>query len=106
VSQGACKDTSTCYSIFTIGLEEPIAGLETAVHIFPNPSAGTFNFLSNAQNKVASIRVFDLKGQDIQEINSINENLVVLDLPAEGGVYFVSIIMEDGQRITKKLVKL
>jgi len=106
VSQGACKDTSTCYSIFTIGLEEPNAGLETAVHIFPNPSAGTFNFLSNAQNKVESIRVFGLKGQGIQEINSINENSVVLDLPAEGGVYFVSITLQNGQRITKKLVKL
>ncbi|SCY43806.1 Por secretion system C-terminal sorting domain-containing protein [Nonlabens sp. Hel1_33_55] len=75
---------------------------EMAINIYPNPSTGLFTIDSD---QPVSYKVFNLNGQLINEsATSISNNTVDISNAAKG-LYFIKLNTNDGQTITKKLIK-
>lgn len=70
--------------------------------LYPNPSNGEFTLL-NIDAK--QIRVIDLNGRIIKEIQNNNHNVLSFDLSNESnGVYTISIIREQGVQTLKLII--
>lgn len=73
--------------------------INTQVSIYPNPSNGLFNVVST--DKIEKVRILNIGGQLIREVNS-NMNSVEMDIQdVMPGVYIISIKTEKGQAIGK-----
>ncbi|MCT4603051.1 MAG: endonuclease [Marinifilum sp.] len=68
---------------------------------YPNPATREIK-LTNI-DKVVSIHITNLTGRNIMEVKSPNTSISIGNLPK--GMYFVTFISNDGNRITKKLLK-
>jgi len=76
--------------------------------IFPNPVQSQLNLVFNNESPAAIIRVYNQIGQAMTEISLISSNDNSHQLNVNGfpdGVYFVSIRLENGKRISRKFVK-
>ena len=87
VTQSGCSDTSSCYTVLPIGINEINASAKVA--LFPNPTAdGIVNVtLSNPQGKLV---VTNVMGQVVLE-QAIQANKFDIDLSGfENGMFFVN----------------
>lgn len=72
----------------------------SAIQIYPNPTSGGLR-IRNEELGIRNVRVFDMTGRLIQEINNINSTELEVDLTNFAkGVYFINV---DGK--TMKVVK-
>lgn len=100
ITLNGCSDTSTCYTITTASIE---SNTIKGVKIYPNPSSGlvfinTQEFLENAK-----IKVMDITGKLLLELNNQNGNDFTIDLSSlSSSIYIIEIT--EGDR--KYLVKL
>lgn len=78
---------------------------ETQIEIFPNPTSGRFTF-NTGNEKFVEVKVIDALGETVDaKMVSANSNME-LDLSNfPNGIYFVQIVLENGNRVTKKVVK-
>ena len=77
------------------------------ISIYPNPTDGVFyiDFL-NQTNPNAEIRVFDLRGQLIQKVNSLAKDRIEMDLSRlTKGTYLV-VIQNSEKVIKRKIVRM
>lgn len=72
------------------------------ISIFPNPSNGTFTI--KGIEGISSIEVLNSLGQTVQTIDSNINSIVKIDLSNRKGVYFVKLMDETGDLITKKVI--
>jgi len=72
------------------------------IEVFLNPSTGVFKIQSDS--KIVSIQIIDLHGKLVKsELNSIDS---IIDLTNQSsGIYFVRILNEQGEWVSKKLIK-
>lgn len=76
--------------------------LDKTVHIAPNPSNGLFNLITpDPSLQIASINVFSTSGQAL--LQQSNPLVDLSNQPA--GLYWVVIYFENGQRVSKRLIK-
>jgi hypothetical protein len=80
---------------------------EKSVNVYPNPGTGLFfvNF-SNGANKVQSIRIVNMMGQQLSnvQVNNINSNTLSFNLDGQAaGVYMIHITTPQGA-IIKQVV--
>ena len=68
--------------------------------IYPNPTAGNLN-VELIKSTISSIEVYNLTGQKISESKDDEVNLLNFD----SGIYFIKIIDENYNIITKKVIK-
>jgi hypothetical protein len=86
--------------------EENVLGLEGEnttvfdIQIYPNPSTGEFHVSSTEE--LISISVFDAQGRSVGMV----KNNDLLDLTqVEDGVYFVVMLLMNGERVVRRVVK-
>lgn len=96
---GSCVDTSDCFVINNVGLEE--IDLESLVSVYPNPSQGSVSIESTLVMERIEIR--NITGELIEIINPKSFGTVHLELAKESGIYFVDIHTENG-RVSKKVL--
>jgi PKD repeat protein len=102
---GTCPSNST----FTLAVN-PCTGLNDIVTtnqviVFPNPSNGLFNIQVGDELEVNTVSVINQLGQVICVPNSINSNIVELDLSDfNNGIFYLKAYTSKGIMITK-LVK-
>jgi hypothetical protein len=72
------------------------------VSIFPNPSNGTFTV--KGIEGITSIQVVNALGQIIEQIDTKTNSMIKIDLSNKKGVYFVKLMGETGELITKKVI--
>ena len=65
----------------------PVEGTAEAITIYPNPTNGKFSVES--PSRITSLKVFDLTGRFIRQLDSKNSQFDVSDLP--GGTYLLQI---------------
>jgi hypothetical protein len=96
VSANGCEDTSTCYFINTVGLDE--LEKEAALSVYPNPSNGHFQINSNKAFNHASIRVTNAAGTLVFFTEYGPNSLIDFNINQPAGVYFIEIIGDDTHR--------
>jgi hypothetical protein len=71
ISGNSCADTSSCHTIFGLGVED----LATKMHIevFPNPTTGKV-IIQNQDRKELSLEVLDLTGRQVYSTKITNKN--------------------------------
>lgn len=101
VSKNGCTDTTACYTINGIGLEEFVG--QNGVAMFPNP-AKDFTTLHFKQTfSTIDICISNAVGQKLKEQNFVNTNTAELALDLPKGVYLLNI-KADGKLFTQKLI--
>ena len=97
-SSEGCTDTSSCYLINTLGLEQ--TGLiHKYVSIFPNPATEEITIQGNLE--VKTVKLLDLQGKQV--LTATNSTVNISSLAA--GVYIVDIVFTDNSRGKNKVVK-
>ena len=72
--------------------------------IFPNPAAEFFNIAS--ARKIATVRVFNVTGQEVLTISDINEEKYTVNTSMlNSGIYIVSVTDNNGFTSSKRIVK-
>jgi hypothetical protein len=61
VSMSSCSDTSSCYNVRTVGVEDQNEEENTLI-IYPNPSVGIFQMISNIEQPM-EVSVFNSMGK-------------------------------------------
>lgn len=87
---------------------EPIAAIDsesTAITLFPSPAIEVVNIDWNG-TIAKSVMVFDANGQPVvqEQLEEVPNQLNVNQLVA--GIYFVQIITQDGDLVTKRFIKI
>ncbi len=75
--------------------------------IAPNPSSGLISITSNSNtnNKIKSLSIYNSKGESIKRLENLNLTSFEVDLSVHSsGLYFVTILLENGDLITEKLI--
>ncbi|MBI3134713.1 MAG: T9SS type A sorting domain-containing protein [Bacteroidetes bacterium] len=87
ITQGGCKDTSTCYSVVGVGIDEHSA---TSIALFPNPAQS--NLTIEVTEPIEFIQIFNSTGTLVQ--TEVKNSFSVENLPA--GVYVLQVQTKSG----------
>jgi len=75
--------------------------LDQNFSLFPNPTSTNFTILGNANNKIDSIKIYNVLGQNIFSKTNINENIFILPMSDHSkGIYLVKI----NNKLIKRLI--
>ncbi|MGK4567522.1 T9SS sorting signal type C domain-containing protein [Flavobacterium sp. 3HN19-14] len=92
---------SVVFQNTTLGVENPVLDANSIV-VFKQQNVLQVN---SGSNTMASVKVFDVRGRLIDELNGINTNTASLtNLKAEQEVLLVQITTTDNKVVTKKVV--
>ena len=75
---------------------------ELAYSIYPNPSSGTL-YIKNAEN-IKRFQVLNALGQVLSNRDVHNQELIIFQIEAARGVYFVNITTKDGKSEIRKVI--
>jgi hypothetical protein len=104
ITQNSCIDTSLCYNVQLVGIEENYSS--QIIRIYPNPASSILNidFGSLTANKI-NIQVFNTVGQIVlEETPKIQHSQFnIQHLP--DGMYFVKVLIDNQIIATQKIVK-
>ncbi len=90
VTENGCVDTSICFAISTIGLDDNT--LINPVYIFPNPNQGLIQVnLKGLEEEEVSIRIYNSINQLIYNKKIINESIHPIKLNDVKGILFLEI---------------
>jgi hypothetical protein len=103
VTENGCTDTSSCYTVIGVGIDENDFG--DSFIIYPNPSSGLFTIkLNSISNQMIRLVVEDLSGKQVGVWKSNSSQKTEIDLSQETkGVYLVIMTTSEGP-IIKKIV--
>ena len=88
ITQNGCADTSACYTIAGVGIDEQ--NVFSEFNFYPNPTNGALNF--DFQNlKDVGIKIFDLNGRLVHYESGINKKTYQLFFEASSGMYVLEI---------------
>jgi hypothetical protein len=103
VKDGSCIDTSSCYIISNVGVEENshVAGLK----IYPNPSSGSFTIdVKNPPGSGCKLQITDMPGRTVMSSTVTSPGMVIKVNSLQAGIYFVRLISENGSTFCEKIV--
>ncbi|MEP7170012.1 MAG: T9SS type A sorting domain-containing protein, partial [Bacteroidota bacterium] len=102
VLQNGCIDTSFCYSVLNVGINENVHSND--FFIFPNPSSNHLIFLFGARITKGYIMVSNTLGESVYAQNIFNESKKEIKLKnISEGIYFVKVF--DGEKYyCKKII--
>lgn len=93
ITQGSCSDTSACFTISTLQVNEE--NQNSTVTVFPNPATSQVQILLN--ETVVTVSIFNAIGQLVQTENK--SGFSVENLPA--GIYLVQVKTTEGIQNTR-----
>jgi Secretion system C-terminal sorting domain/FG-GAP repeat len=95
IDDGTCIDTSACYNINGVGINERIANL---VQVYPNPTKGKITIECEGMEKV---EVIDITGKIVYEL-TISTDVLDIDITTfSKGVYFVKVSSQDAVAVER-----
>ena len=103
IDVGDCIDTSDCYAIVALELTEYNP---TAIKVYPNPSAGSFNIQLQDMVTELGVEIYDVSGRIVYSAEHQNVNEVAIDLIVAKGVYYIALQgLSEEQTVVKLLIK-
>jgi hypothetical protein len=106
ITQSGCTDTSACVPITSIGILENT--FRSNIILFPNPTDGELTLdvrcqMSDVKCQKFVVEVYDISGQLLMRENASGKT--VFDISDyNDGMYFVSIITENGVHLEKLVI--
>jgi uncharacterized repeat protein (TIGR03803 family) len=101
VNNTSCSDTSQCFIVTTVGVNEYI--LSNSISIFPNPSNDFITISKNNTSKT-EIEIYNIVGNLIYKTILIKQQTTI-DLSKEAnGIYFIKITDENQNVTNRKIV--
>ena len=88
----------------SIGINEN-NDVNTAFHIFPNPTTGRFTFSLSDYSPVTEITITSAFGQELSRTRYSNTSKVELEIKGNGDLYFVRVVAGDKSGVYK-IVKM
>jgi hypothetical protein len=105
VTENNCSDTSSCYTISGVGINETSINKNTAT-VYPNPSTGELYIMLPKLNTQTHIKIFDLYGKEVVSFNSIQANPIQLSLSElSKGLYIINIQNQEVNQNVKVVLK-
>ncbi len=103
VTLNGCTDTSTCYSVTTIGIEETD---NSQLHVFPIP-AHTSIQVEMKQTGHYTAAIYDLNGRRVMNNNETPfDQIIKIDLSSlESGTYLLGVKSADGTETFKYIIR-
>ena len=103
VSNSSCTDTSSCYTIANVGLEELLTN--TNVEIYPNPASNNVSIKFNKTVRNLDVELLNSAGQIVESyvFDNTRQADVILNVPT--GVYIVKISAENSIVFKKLVIK-
>jgi hypothetical protein len=99
IDDNGCTDTSSCYQIFTVGVEK--IDIESKVNIYPNPNNGKF-FIELKND--SQISIIDELGRDIYN-SIIRKGREEIDLGNNvNGFYLIKITSNNQQSVFRMVI--
>lgn len=103
VSRQDCTDTSDCFSINSLSIDETNNG--NYIKLYPNPTTGKVTIRTNHYLKHADIKLLNISGQLLSEQKDMDGDEFYLDISGyAAGVYIVAL-HDGGKSIKIKLLK-
>lgn len=100
ITQNNCVDTSACYSINIVGIDESLSGINK---IYPNPLSNDLIIEMSGNNEMVDVEILDALGLVIYKGNFINKTTISTG-HFKPGIYFIRI--ENGKTLEiKKIIK-
>ncbi len=100
VTQNNCSDTSTCYTVTGVGINETSNNIR--ISVYPNPSNGTFNIeipTEVSAGKNLSVEVFNILGESVFHATQKLTSIDISNQP--NGSYFVTVKTDDNRFVQK-----
>lgn len=102
---GNCTDTSNCFKLPTLGINELISN---DFYVYPNPGNGSYTFKSTSNAAVSSFYIQNVDGKMVKQASydtGLNEFSFLIK-EFENGIYYLTVIQNDDvPRKTIKIVK-
>jgi len=95
VTQNGCTDTSSCYDIFSVGIDG-IFNQNDIVIIYPNPTSGSFTLSyslpQTSSTNETQLQITDVFGRMVYTQSITNPNQTIIDVSQlSDGVYFYEV---------------
>ena len=97
-SNANCTDTSACFSINNVSINEAV--LLDQLVIYPNPTTGLLHI--ETKNAIQNIEVLDLMGRVLLAVKDPKSSVDLSRLPK--GIYLVKVTTEHGE-VVRRVVK-
>ncbi len=102
VTNGACSDTSACFDVSGIGINEEFS---SSLLIYPNPSSGSFRILSSEYGDLW-VSIYSADGKRIvSDLLLTEENPEINLSSAEAGIYFVAVKNNGSQEVIRLVLE-
>lgn len=88
---------------YPVGVNELLVGKESAysMAVYPNPVSDALTV--NAENKISTLRVFDVTGKMVETFENVNAKITQLNVSEySNGLYFIAAQDNKGQVVSKK----
>jgi hypothetical protein len=103
ITENGCVDTSSCYSIIGVGVEELSA---QTIKVYPNPVSKLFTIELEQQYKTAKILLTDISGRELLNKTVAEVTTYTFDMGEfSNGIYLLSISLDGNVAKTIRLVK-
>ncbi len=94
VFENGCYDTSACFNVVLVGIEENKYTNE--IRISPNPFTTQTSIVFSAEQKNTEIKITDVLGKEIKTIQFTGKECVIDKGDMQRGIYFLTINSEQG----------
>lgn len=104
IIKSGCIDTSACYSVTEVGIEENT--FHFSVNLYPNPTSGKFTIAFDGKTaSKLNASIYDINGRFLFSKDFKSENLLDLELNAIPGIYIIKLTDSYGKSATLRLLK-
>ena len=101
ITENGCSDTSACFNIFSIGIEE--SNLLNKILVSPNPTSGRFIVDLGQNHENLTVRIVNIFGQIIYTEAITNEQRFELEIDGASGYYLLQVL---GNQFETKQIKI
>lgn len=103
VTKNGCSDTSTCYTITGLGIDEK--GTNNFVSVYPNPVNGILTITTSKMLRYAHMKLINIIGQSMSAQTNVSGNHFDLDMASYAAGTYILEIEADGVVSRTKIVK-
>jgi hypothetical protein len=90
VTQNGCTDTSACYSVTGVGIDEISTG--SNFEILPNPATDQCSIIINEKMKQSLLSIYDVAGKPVWESEINQEKTTINTNEFSPGIYLVQLL--------------